>query len=113
MPFDGTTQGFKISETVNLPDLAYVLRHREFWPRDFVAWDFGRCETCAIGLSFKLWPNILHLRSHATTLEKVLEKVFGIHLEDICKIFGQPSSVHRKVSPEDVADRIDAYLTSH
>jgi hypothetical protein len=34
--------------------LAYVLRHRELWPAGFT-WDYGYCDTCAIGLASRLW----------------------------------------------------------
>lgn len=34
--------------------LAYLLRHRELWPTDFV-FDFADCPTCAMGLAVKFW----------------------------------------------------------
>lgn len=37
-------------------DLAYLLRHRELWPKDF-KWDYTSRSCCAIGLFHAVWPN--------------------------------------------------------
>jgi hypothetical protein len=40
-----STLARKVMET-----LSYLLRHKELWPTDF-AWDYSKCENCAIGLA--------------------------------------------------------------
>lgn len=39
----------------SLEGIAYVLRHKELWPKNF-QWDFAWRPTCALGLGDLLWP---------------------------------------------------------
>lgn len=41
----------------SVPGLAWLLRHREAWPKSFQRWDFSSSETCAMGLAAAQWNN--------------------------------------------------------
>lgn len=52
MPFDGNT-GRDLS-VPSLENLRFVLLHPDEWPADF-RWDYRCGDSCAIGLSRRLW----------------------------------------------------------
>lgn len=83
-----------------LDALAYALRHRDTWPAGFV-WDYSHCETCAMGLTRMFWNQSIFT-------------LFDIPMEARANIFGgagRPSNTPQPdVTPEMVADAIDAYL---
>ncbi len=100
MPFDSTT----ITETrPSLRELAEILRDRSRWPAGF-RWDYSRCTCCAIGMTWQLWP---HLPTEP-------EDAFGIDPEAAHQIFvdleHDLGCAFDAVTPENVADAIDAYL---
>jgi hypothetical protein len=97
----------------SLANLAYILRHRELWPEGF-AWDFSVRRTCAMGLSDLLWgqdpatlPDALTMPTETfnnifcRTSTKVWLRIWRIK-------FHCYSMDH--VTPEMVADQIDAFL---
>jgi hypothetical protein len=64
MPFDGrlndaTTAWARGKDYPSLRALVYVLRDQTTWPQGF-RWDYGDCETCALGLARLLWQNGSH-----------------------------------------------------
>lgn len=101
----------------SLQALAYLLRHREKWPKDF-SWDFGYCNRCAMGLAAELWGKIdTGGSNHAI---KDMAKVLGMPLDDVKIIFGGYGTWTQRfdnaigfvgITPEMVADQIDLYLT--
>lgn len=128
MPFDSI--GFQkeskpdLSEP-SLPGLSWLLRHKEAWPSNHT-WDFNfvtrqtRCGTagCALGLAAERW-----YVGRRFLLSDLCCR-FGMEGGNFNEIFGvvspgpnEPinySPYYRKdrdlVSPEEVADAIDAYL---
>ena len=94
--------------------LAYVLRHRETWPKGF-EWNFQSCKTCAMGLAHLLWKEITCLDQFA------IASAFSISRYDANVIFiynynwvtdGKKVNFS-DITPEMVADEIDHYLVTH
>ncbi len=93
--------------TPNLQNLATVLRHREMWPDGF-DWDYSNCSTCAIGLAWRLGM-ISRYCTHKAAEE------FGIPDNVATRIFiwlVRECGERKNVTPEHVADAIDAYLAA-
>lgn len=87
--------------------LSFTLRHSETWPENFGPWNFAEGPTCGIGLVYKMWPE-------AANSIAGIHNLFGVSYEVTLHFFssgayGIPPS---QVTPEMVADRIDAYLES-
>lgn len=100
----------------SLGNLAYILRHRELWPKGF-KWNYNHCEMCAMGLASRLWhAHIL------TPMVSVTMRAFAISPKDAWAIFLAADGVNSNpmryygvsemehVTPEMVADKIDEYL---
>lgn len=84
----------------SLEALAYLLRHKELWPAGF-EWNFDECDTCAIGLTTRVWDVAV----------SDMQRTFGLSDELYVRIVGHGAySVVRKVTANDVATRIDSYL---
>jgi len=103
----------------SLEGLSYLLRHPEQWPLGF-EWDYGKCETCAMGLAHNLWGIFSEstqrgLRSNYGTTSAIFDarRAFEMEYDAAGFIFGalhaQVDSF-RDVTPIIVADAIDAYL---
>jgi hypothetical protein len=93
--------------TPNLQNLATVLRHREMWPRGF-EWCYSNPSTCAMGLAWRLG-----MISRTCLLSAAEE--FGIPFDVAIRIFlflGLECGEAKDVTPEHVADAIDAYLAA-
>jgi hypothetical protein len=91
--------------TSNLQNLATVLRHREMWPEGF-EWNYEKCSTCAMGLAWRLGMISCH------GISKAAEE-FGIPYNVAFRIFLWLTIERgggKNVTPEHVADAIDAYL---
>lgn len=95
----------------SLKNLSYILRHKEWWPEGF-AWDFRYCSHCAMGMCEELWSKPTFLLSDA---EFCFEEGNGIFSRPV-SMWKMPFRRHwtrmEAVTPEMVADRIDAYLAS-
>jgi hypothetical protein len=88
----------------SLRGLAYVLRHPELWPSDFV-WEFSDCDACAMGLAFRLWDLGEHPWSFSMT------EHFPISEQTSIELFTYSSTdVRGYIPPEEIAARIEAYL---
>lgn len=84
--------------------LSYALRHRDVWPEGFV-WDFGDCDKCAMGLVDELW----------VLFDGSITTIFEMRGADAIRLFcsdGYPGIPAKDVTPEMVADKIDAYLAN-
>lgn len=121
--------------------LAYVLRHPHLWSPGF-KWDFANVEQtvepsrfpkivqrllginshcgtagCAIGCGRALWPEFRDATTANNTDATHIARLFEIPYRNAKRIFlsGDAYRVRelRNVTPDDVADAIDAYLTSH
>jgi hypothetical protein len=101
----------------SLENLAYVLRHQELWPEDFV-WNYAHAPNCAIGLCTKLYRQpIDHLNAKLREEYGAFNKIFndsGDETETVT-LFGFIPIWQRKlemneITPEIVADRIDNWL---
>ncbi len=111
MPFDGLPG----LDEPSLAALSFALRHTETWPDGF-GWDYGNCETCAMGLAHKFWGGILNKERHARESVCRMASVFGIRQEKALEIFVfAPANRQlrlRGVTPTQIADLIDAHLAS-
>ena len=93
----------------SLESLAWLLRHREMWPKGF-EWDYMHCPTCAMGMAYALWcdQNIL------SPCPSEMQRVFGMSEISSRQIFMDADCKRGirlgNVTPEMVADDIDAYL---
>jgi hypothetical protein len=102
-----------------MADLAWRLRHPETWPERF-KWNYGKCTTCAMGLA-----EILSGRSPGPLWDENPFRSFGdvikvlrdvepedVHgLQEIFLLLSYHRCVsHRDITPEIVADAIDAHL---
>lgn len=85
----------------SLESLSHILRHKELWPKDFT-WYYLNCENCAMGLAWELWDQTIRSPSTAAMSEALKMPVF--YARDIFL------SMEEGTTPEQVADRIDAYL---
>lgn len=130
MPLDGP---FSIEPSLSM--LSHFLRDKDLWPKGFI-WDYSNCNTCAMGLAVEMFnltlgtsdndANLLFPFPAQTYLHAMLE-TFGLKENEARKIFtrlGDPErgiNFHwgdigavirnqRKITPEKVADAIDAYL---
>ena len=93
----------------NLKALSYALRHRELWPECF-NWDFCDCKTCAMGLAYCLWveidaPIMFFVCKHLGLAPLMASKLFLGH-----NYFYGRQIPYDNITPEMVADAIDAYL---
>jgi hypothetical protein len=101
-------------DTPSLEALSYLLRHREMWPDGFV-WVYNRCETCAMGLAAQLWERPIR----TTNVEHACDDtamMMQMPYKEASEIFlGKGKWTQgfclRKITPEMVADQIDAYLS--
>lgn len=112
----------------SLHALSYALRHPDTWPKDFI-WNYNECEKCAMGLAHQLWAQIPQTKP--ATAASIMARAFAMPYEAARSIFlGDWKWVpkreitkghlwwkknllcadHSRVSPEMVADQIDAYL---
>lgn len=102
----------------SLEALSLVLRHREMWPKGF-SWSYSSCRRCSMGLASRLWKEFRLSRAIdcATGSARGIAKLLGLTEEDSANIFinaaetrGWSVSQMCKITPEMVADDIDAYL---
>ena len=103
--------GATVNTQPSLAHLSHVLRHRELWPADFGPWDYEFCNTCAMGLAYRLYAEINHPGC------RQMQHVFGMDAADAFNIFvwlpalvDEKSLEAREIPPEYVADAIDRYL---
>lgn len=101
--------------TPSLKNLSHVLRHKELWPGGF-RWDYNQCTSCALGLAHELWIQKYNQRPYGTWMAlKNLSIKFD--MSEVCAslifIFAHEANQvpsRSNVTPEMVADQIDAYL---
>lgn len=126
MPLDGP---FSIEPSLSM--LSHFLRDKDLWPKGFI-WDYSNCTTCAMGLAVEMFNLTLGNDEMGcpfpaqTYLHAMLE-TFGLKENEARKIFTQLGSPerginflwrdigevirnHKQITPEQVADAIDAYL---
>lgn len=131
---------FKLDKP-SLENLSYVLRHPETWPEGFI-WNYAHCSQCAMGLAYELWniakpDNAGYVDVGCSTMARAFgisysatEDIFfdanvsrGDTAEVIIKTgpFGWGKPLIREkfipfdrtdITPEMIADDIDAYLAS-
>ncbi len=90
------------ASTPSLVALSYALRHPETWPSDF-AWDFRACDTCAMGLTARLWRDATYVG-----------RAFNIGIGTVHSLFSMDAYgiPPKDVTPTHVADAIDAFLAA-
>jgi hypothetical protein len=127
---DETLALFRDLNKPSLHALSYVLRHPDTWPEGFV-WDYSRCESCAMGLAHSLWRESVP-KTNIDNAASYMARTFSMPFAEAKSIFlGGRSWVpketfsdghlwwrkerhradHDAVTPEMVADQIDAYLS--
>lgn len=108
MPFDGEIEHNEGHE--RLRHLSTVLRDRTQWPGGF-EWNYASCQTCAIGMAFKLGM----LSADAQSRYSVeLDRTFDLTPGQALHIFfdlADANGYRLRVSPEMVADAIDHALS--
>jgi hypothetical protein len=108
MPFDAAAPA---TLEPTLRNLSLVLRHEELWPPGF-KWDYSDCAGCALGLVSQMW------RAGFGIITSIPEEArfFQIPRHIAMKIFYCLHYHSRKsrqdITPTDVADVIDAWLTA-
>lgn len=112
MPRD-TTQLLEAPPDLTKPSLqglAWLLRHKEAWPEGFV-WCFQDCQTCAMGL---LWRSMGEMPDWDNSRAQIrVAAFFALDSDtayDIFQAMADTADDYIDVTPEMVADRIDAYL---
>lgn len=123
------TESEKLFSDLDKPSLhalSYALRHPDTWPEGFT-WNFSYCSQCAMGLAGKLWD--LHISGDHGGKQALsqIARTFAMPYAEANSIFlgaggwaptiTQRAFFRRKeiydfdaVTPEMVADQIDAYL---
>ena len=87
-------------------ELSFILRNRALWPEGF-EWDYSQCETCAMGLAFKLgmvakpFPSTMIQRFNIP--EHEADNIFLHAALFVPLVHGLP------ITPEHIADLLDAY----
>jgi hypothetical protein len=125
-----TEQLFADLDKPSLVGLSYALRHPELWPPNFY-WNYESCSQCAMGLAHALWRQSIP-RANGLNGASIMANRFAMPFTDARNIFmGQgewcptqtiaegrlwwkreiTESDYRAVTPEMVADQIDAYLS--
>lgn len=104
----------------SLPNLSYVLRHKEYWPEGF-EWDYRYPSSCAIGLCEELYGQRVSQLDGSLEISVGSVRGEGNSFSDIfCntretyRVFGFSlwPLVHSDITPEIVADRIDRWLAN-
>ena len=113
----------------SLHALSYVLRQPHMWPRNF-HWNYSNCETCAMGLAHLLWHSIPSATQEdgASIMAREFAIPFGISRSiflggtwtpikiEVTGALWWKQEIHsynfERVTPEMVADQIDAYLAN-
>jgi hypothetical protein len=111
----------------SLHALSYVLRHPHTWPKNFY-WDYNECENCAMGLAHLLWHSIPTAtpKDGASIMAREFAVPFAVSRSIFLGGTWTPTEVKMtgvlwwksekhsmdfdRVTPEMVADQIDAYL---
>lgn len=114
MSFESPIKPEMLAPLKSLKGLAYILRHKEYWPKDF-EWEFSNCGKCAMGLAVQIWskaswPNTSSvaqiLNCEATPK---LRKIF-LAGEGVYGAKDSSDAEWDKITPAMVADAIDKYL---
>lgn len=119
-PTTETEALFKDLSKPSLHALSYALRHPDTWPEGFY-WNYDNCDQCAMGLAHQLWRK--HVQEvYTETGASVMAKAFGMPYGKAERIFLEGPKNHRyfgifprgyrTMTPDMVADDIDAYLKS-
>lgn len=136
---DETTALFRDLNKPSLHGLSYALRHPDTWPNGFV-WDYGYCSGCAMGLAHALWGFMsaqgVGGNEHGGIAVTEAARAFAVPYKEAKNIFlgiedgytapwiptktktkgalfwkkEVTKANHTAVTPEMVADQIDAYL---
>ncbi len=129
-----TKPAAKQTETAFLQDLtkpslhalSWALRHPDVWPKGFV-WKYSDCSQCAMGMAALLWEGLHISRQDHLDAVSDVARGFAMPYTEACNIFfgygeWSPSIVTGHlwwkqyktdldaITPEMVADQIDAYL---
>ena len=90
----------------SLQATAFLLRHKEFWPKGFDEFVYMHYDTCAAGLIEKQW-GFNPLRDGA--------KKLGTSPDVTWMLFMLASTISKTENPgpEIIANHIDLYLTGH
>lgn len=106
----------------SLQTLSFILRNKEFWPKDF-EWDFENFNQCAMGLLAQIfhkgnYPSERTLAMLDFKGEDLNERIlammdFNLSYSQVHALFETPGpNEDWKLSPAVIADRIDAFLAA-
>jgi hypothetical protein len=117
-PLTETEALFQDLNKPSLHALSYALRHPDTWPTEF-HWNYSNCATCAMGLAHLLWKKSVEPAYNATGVT-IMARAFSMPYTEAQDIFmrgrGAPRTCYigkrdyKRLTPERVADAIDAYL---
>ncbi len=116
MPFNSKTLPKETIPDLTRPSLrglSWLLRHREAWPRHHHVWDYSRGRTCATGLARYQWPDAVSATCFNPAND--IAAALGLSLTEAWPLFASRAYhpiADDAVTPEMVANRIDAYLQS-
>jgi len=118
---------FRDLDKPSLHALSYALRHPDTWPQGFY-WNYSDCDECAMGLAHCLWKSIPQPTDDSSRGTTDMARTFHIPYSVADSIFyggdwtPRRTSGHlwwkgtimdfESVTPDMVADQIDAYLAS-
>jgi hypothetical protein len=93
----------------SLAALSFLLRNRETWPDGF-AWDYSDCSTCAMGLAFRLGMVARPFTGAMEDSFKISQEAANNFFVFATRHYSLDSMI--EVTPEHVADLIDAHLAA-
>lgn len=111
-PVVSMDHGIDACPVPTLATLSYALRHPELWPAGF-KWNYDLCQSCAIGLVFRMWPDSDDYAGGSDMLG--LMRLLKMSREDAEAIFSNlanrfPRMSHRsEITALHVASALDAY----
>ena len=82
-----------------------LLRDRTQWPPDFGPWGFAQACTCAMGLFNKKWGTQRYVLDADSTADLI-----GINHSAATKIFINSEKPYDTITPEDIADKLEALV---
>jgi hypothetical protein len=116
MPFDALPSpdtASPITAKPSLEALAWALRHLDEVDPAF-RWDYGNCNTCAIGLAARLWGITDFDRN--PSVSDIMSRSFSMPFDVACSIFLYLHATNgdrpEQITPAHVASAIDRYLAS-
>ena len=96
--------------TPSLESLSFILRNKELWPDGF-EWNFRDCHKCAMGLAHQIWREVRV--PTCGDMSNVFKLGPGVAMALFTSGWDDQQEYNSySVTPDKIADRIDAYLVA-